>query len=203
MDTARMELPLDEQRDVIVKFDMIGDEYSLSAWNAGDEPRELPLISDKDSQLRQGVLGVSLFAEDSADIAYRWIELAEIRPGDVDTNGTIDVDDIDFLTAAVNDRSESNRFDTDRDGDVDADDRTTWVHDIKQTWFGDANLDGEFNSGDFVSVFQVGKYETGDSASWAEGDWDGDGKFTSSDFMVAFQDGGFEAGPKGACNARP
>ena len=29
------------------------------------------------------------------------------------------------------------------------------------TWFGDADLNGEFNSSDFVQAFQVGKYEMG------------------------------------------
>jgi hypothetical protein len=57
---------------------------------------------------------------------------------------------------------------------------------------GDANRDGRFDSSDFVQVFQAGKYQTGQPATWAEGDWNGDGFFDSGDFVLAFQCGGYE-----------
>ena len=59
---------------------------------------------------------------------------------------------------------------------------------------GDANLDGYFDSSDFVRVFQAGKYEdeTSQDVTWAEGDWDGDGRFTSSDLVAAFIRGVYE-----------
>jgi hypothetical protein len=59
-------------------------------------------------------------------------------------------------------------------------------------------LDGEFNSGDLVQVFQSGGFETAMGSGWREGDWSGDGLFSSGDFVVAFQDGGFEKGPRAA-----
>lgn len=78
--------------------------------------------------------------------------------------------------------------------------RANYVHDVLNTWVGDANLDGEFNSSDFVEVFQAGQYEDGTpgNSSWRTGDWNGDGDFGSGDFVVAFQDGGFEVGPRQA-----
>jgi hypothetical protein len=57
---------------------------------------------------------------------------------------------------------------------------------------GDANLDGHFNSTDQVLVFQAGKYETGQPATWAEGDWNEDGVFNSSDFVYANQNNTYE-----------
>ncbi len=51
-------------------------------------------------------------------------------------------------------------FDVNQDGIVDELDLSDWVTTIKHTWFGDANLDGEFNSGDLVQVLAAGKYET-------------------------------------------
>ena len=47
-----------------------------------------------------------------------------------------------------------------------------------------------------VQVFQRGKYETGQRAGWAEGNWDADpdGVFNSSDMVAAFADGGYEKG---------
>ena len=87
---------------------------------------------------------------------------------------------------------------------IDLDDHLMWVKDLKRTWCGDANLDGEFNGNDFVQAFVAGKYETSEYAGWAEGDWNGDGLFDSHDFITAFQDGGYEIGPRpGGVSAVP
>ena len=81
--------------------------------------------------------------------------------------------------------------------------RVAAVHDDYNTWMGDANLDGEFNSSDLIVVFQGGVYETGAAALWADGDFDGDGVFASGDLVAALQDGGYEAGPRAAVAAVP
>ena len=81
---------------------------------------------------------------------------------------------------------------------TDADERVDYVHNVLNTWMGDSNHDGEFNSSDFVTVFSAGKFETGLAATWEEGDWNGDMVFDSSDFVVAFVDGGYETGPRPA-----
>ena len=61
----------------------------------------------------------------------------------------------------------------------------------------------EFSSGDLVVVFAGGKFETGEAAGWADGDWDGNGVFNSSDFVAAFSGGGYERGQKPATAAVP
>lgn len=58
---------------------------------------------------------------------------------------------------------------------------------------GDVNLDGLFDSGDFVCVFRAGKYETGNPAAWPDGDWTGDGLFNSGDLVSAFVAGAYES----------
>jgi hypothetical protein len=140
--------------------------------------------------------------------------------GDFDGNGILDADDIDILSGAVsypdpNDPDSpcaqpnpppwcqfafgisSDAFDLNQNGMVDAGDRLVWVKDLKQTWYGDANLDGEFNSSDLVEVLQAGEYEDdiAFNSGWVEGDWNGDSDFTSGDLVAALQDGGFEQGP--------
>ena len=114
--------------------------------------------------------------------------------GDYNDNGQIDAGDLDVQAVGIaqNDLA----FDLDADGDVDIDDRFHWVHTVQQSWMGDSNFDGEFSSSDFVAVFGIGKYETGEAATYAEGDWNGDSLFDSGDFVVAFQDGGFEQGAR-------
>jgi hypothetical protein len=54
---------------------------------------------------------------------------------------------------------------------------------------GDANQNGEFNESDLVLVFQAGKYETAQPATWQEGDWNHDGLFNSGDLVAALQTG--------------
>jgi hypothetical protein len=76
---------------------------------------------------------------------------------------------------------------------------------LKKTWFGDSNLDGEFNSSDFTSVFQAAQYEDGvvQNSTWSTGDWNGDHEFDSGDFILAFQSGGYENGPRPAIGNVP
>ncbi len=119
---------------------------------------------------------------------------ATSMPGDFNTNGQLDVADIDLLTAQVITGTNDPVYDLNNNALVDQTDRGVWVQELRNTWFGDASLDGEFNSNDMVNVFAVGKYETGETAGWAAGDWDGDGLFSSSDMVVAFVDGGYEQG---------
>jgi hypothetical protein len=69
--------------------------------------------------------------------------------------------------------------------------------------YGDANLDGAFNSSDLVQVFQAGKYESLLDAEWGEGDWNFDGLFDSKDLVGALQQGAYLGGPAAAQKAIP
>ena len=115
------------------------------------------------------------------------------RLGDFNFDGIVDSADIDLLTTGMMENDAA--FDLDGDNDADFDDRLVLVKDIIGTWIGDANLDGEFNSSDFVVVFAANGFEGQVSTKWGTGDFNGDGIFSSSDFVVAFTDGGYELGP--------
>ena len=114
--------------------------------------------------------------------------------GDFDGNDKLDANDIDLLSEAVG--SSGVHFDLDENGHVDHHDREIWITDLSNSYFGDANLDGEFNSGDLVQAFQRGEYEDSiaSNSGWADGDWNGDKEFDSGDFVLAFQTGGYEMG---------
>ena len=116
--------------------------------------------------------------------------------GDLNGDGNVDVGDIDAIAAEIQAGTNGAAFDVSGDGVVDAGDIAAYVAGTLGTWIGDSNLDGEFNSSDFVVVFGIGKFETNQPATWAEGDWNGDGVFGSGDFVAAFTDGGFETGPR-------
>lgn len=125
--------------------------------------------------------------------------------GDFNGDGVLDTQDIDQLTQVVIAATNEAKFDLNADGQVNASDRSVWVSNLKRTWFGDSNLDGEFNTGDLVQIFQRGEYEDAltNNSGWGDGDWSGDGEFDSSDLIVAFQAGGFERGAVGATAAVP
>ncbi len=84
-----------------------------------------------------------------------------LLPGDVNGDGLVDATDIDMSCAAANLGGNTIRYDHNRDGDVDYDDVEFLVFDILDTTIGDANLDGFFDSSDFVFVFVAGQYENG------------------------------------------
>ena len=121
-------------------------------------------------------------------------------PNDFDGDGELGLGDVDLLLAEVAAATNNPDFDVTGDGSVNLVDILSYVGSAEtlNTYMGDANLDGEFNSSDFVAVFTAGLFETGNPATWATGDWNGDGIFGSGDFVTAFTDGGYELGPKPA-----
>jgi hypothetical protein len=140
-----------------------------------------------------------VLSEDRVKAHYEAAQGDVSVPGDYNEDGVVDAADADAQSTAMKDPNpDLGKFDENGDGMVDIEDRLIWVHDHKGTWVGDANLDDEFNSGDFVSVFAAGFYESGTMAGWSVGDWNGDMLFDSGDFVVAFSDGGYEQGPRDA-----
>lgn len=119
---------------------------------------------------------------------------ATFLPGesnDLNHDGLVDGNDIDWLAAGI--RRNDLRFDMTNDGSVSIVDLIHFVQAQLGTQIGDANLDGSFDSGDLVQVFQSGEYEDGivGNSGWADGDWNGSGDFDTRDLVLAFQAGGF------------
>ena len=127
------------------------------------------------------------------------------QAGDFNGDGVIDATDIDLLTLQVRNETHLADFDLTSDGLVDETDRIHLITKSLFTYFGDANLDLEFNSSDLVAVFQKGEYEDGIPANstWSSGDWNGDGEFDSTDFVTAFGEGGYELGRRVAAKSIP
>ena len=101
--------------------------------------------------------------------------------GDFNGDDVLDLADVEVLTDLIQPgffespgRWRYEIFDVDLNGTVDLADLDRWVIALAQTWYGDANLDGEFNTTDLISVFSTNKFETGETALWEEGDWNGD-----------------------------
>lgn len=139
-------------------------------------------------------LGGDFFGYEFGDVVLR---------GDFDANGELELSDLNRITDAIAAGQGARELDLDGDGSITQSDLTIWVKDLKRTYIGDSNLDGEFNSRDFVQIFTPAKFEQDLPADWGEGDWNADQRFDSGDFVVAFADGGFELGPRNASQNVP
>jgi hypothetical protein len=113
--------------------------------------------------------------------------------GDFNGDGQLNIADVDLFLAGL--RAGDATFDLTEDDVVDDRDLAFLIEDLLKTSFGDANLDGTFDSSDLVQIFQSAEFEdpTPGNSSWAEGDWDGDGDFLTSDLVLAFQMGNYVA----------
>jgi hypothetical protein len=125
--------------------------------------------------------------------------------GDFTNDGELSIEDVDLLSEAIAAQSHEADLDVTGDSLVTLDDLDRWVVELKMTWFGDANLDGEFNSTDLVQVFQRGQYEDDveGNSTWDTGDWNADTEFNTTDMVVAFQEGGYERGLRAAVRTVP
>jgi hypothetical protein len=126
-------------------------------------------------------------------------------PGDFNLNGDLDAGDLDLLAAQQQAGAPDLSFDLNSDGSVDFSDRELWVSspNYAYTWMGDADLSGEFDSSDLVSVLASGTYEADVTAGWSSGDFDGNGRTNSSDLVAALAGGGYEQGPRPPVAAVP
>ena len=126
--------------------------------------RTLEVVPNPDEYLSwDGIHVTTAFNRVIADYVLKSLEPDLFLPGDFDGDGGLTASDIDVLSVAVQQSSVNLAFDLNHDRTVDPSDHRFWVRDLKHTWFGDADLNGEFTSADFVQVFAVGKYETGES----------------------------------------
>lgn len=177
-DTLRMNFAIN---DIDIEGAGQGEGTHAMWWMVEDDPQ-----SPWGGAERVWVVGMELAGPPEPSVA-----------GDFNGNEVRDAGDIDILSAAIADNSDDAQFDLNGDGAVNVGDRTTLITDLMNTFSGDANLDGEFNSSDFVAVFSAGEYEDAiaGNSTWATGDFNGDGDFDSGDFVVAFAEGGYELGP--------
>jgi len=157
----------------------------------------VPVFS-RDMHLLRGSAGFTAGPEGmpvGRPVPSRSVEFRVGSPADFNQDGKVDVADVDLFCAAMQSPQPEAKFDLNGDGRVNEVDRDALILDYLKTTYGDAGLDGVFDSGDLVEVFARGKYENpaAGSATWADGDWNCDGAFDTSDLVLAFQSGGYSA----------
>jgi hypothetical protein len=120
--------------------------------------------------------------------------------GDFDANDVLDVGDVDLLTARILGGYirdwwlPAAMFDVNDDSTINALDLQTWVTDLKQTHFGDADLNGTVDFPDFVSLAN----HFGQAGGWGDGDFDLSGDVQFPDFVILANNFGKASGAMAA-----
>ena len=206
--------PTDE--DVMLQLDSFDDTFRVWAWPPSEPRPDEPLLERSMSLL--GDSGPTLWVRNpsggSVDATFRWVHFSTEKSlpdpgsavpliGDFDGDGMLGVTDIEMLSEAIQTASTGTSFDLTNDGLIDSSDLANLVSIHMDTWLGDANLDGEFNSSDLITALAGGTYEADVDAGWESGDFDGSGRFDSGDLIFALADGGYENGPRAAVSSVP
>jgi hypothetical protein len=180
--------------------------FAITAVDVGGELTDGTLATQRVVNFPIQDVGFASLTDDGLklfDAAIDWLLGAGNLPGDFNSNGVLDAGDLDDLTAQSATVTHPAAYDLTSDSLVDATDVGVWVKDLYNSWIGDANLDGEFNSSDLVGVLASGTYEADVDSVWSTGDFNGDGRTNSGDLVAALADGGYESGPRAAVAAVP
>ena len=126
----------------------------------------------------------------SAVSASNDFDLIFVVGGDHDDDARLTAADIDLLSDAVRLGAFDEMFDLSRDGELSQEDRRLWVEVLRETRFGDANLDSRVNLADFAALgANFGQAARG----WATGDFSGDRSVNLADFASIGVNFGFIA----------
>lgn len=124
--------------------------------------------------------------------------------GDLDGDGTANEADLIRMCHQLDAGDYERSFDVNGDGDLTFNDFRYLVETQFGTAAGDANLDRQFDSSDLIEVFQQGRFERDDLATWHSGDWNCDGRFTTADLILAFASNPYvTSGSPSGVKARP
>ncbi len=119
----------------------------------------------------------SLFTSPNQTIPFGDGFLSNVTLGDFNADGSATVSDLELLRGAIATGADDPMYDLDASGAVDSQDLQEWLDDVVNTYFGDADLDGNVDLAD-LNVIRNG---FGAAADWSGGDFDGDGSVGLND----------------------
>lgn len=165
----------------------VGNRITMKVWAANEEEPELPQLVAFDDAIAEGVIGLVAATSPAAlaeptpvDVLFDDLTFLPSVVGDVNKNTSLDGDDIDRLSTAI-EESETNLFlDFNQDMMVSELDRRVWVEELAQTFLGDADLNGAVEFTDFLVLSE----NFGQPGGWSDGDFDGNGEIAFSDFLA-------------------
>ncbi len=101
--------------------------------------------------------------------------------GDFDGDGDLDCQDVGALTREIAAGTHRAQYDVTLDGLVTLADLDRWVLELRDTLFGDADLNGSVDGSDF-GIWNANKFTAG--TDWCSGDFNADGLTDGSDFGI-------------------
>lgn len=122
------------QEDVVMQFDIIGEQLSFWVWRPGENMPSEPLIAATDNRDNSGVIGLSVWnwpwSNAPTEATFRYAQVADvhIHPGDFTNDGWIDNHDLLAwkLGFGTSSGAAPDDGDADYDGDVDSRDFLMW-----------------------------------------------------------------------------
>ena len=171
-------------QDIFMEFSTIGDQLELRVWPTDEDRPAEAQLSRVDNKFASGGSGFAFAGGTMNDTALiRSIDITVLpatAPGDVNDDQLLDARDLDLIAQNIDLDVTELRYDIDGDLRINLDDVSTWVRDLKNTFSGDANLDGIVSFPDFLSL----SASFGQSGGWAEGDFNSDGIVGFPDFLI-------------------
>jgi hypothetical protein len=197
---ARIEdVDLDGDLDII-----FGTEYDGLNWQKNDGTGRFTSVQtltasvmqdftlgdlDADGDLDLAAVADDNYAADRSSVVWYRNETISSATGDFNSDNRLDATDIGLLCQAIRADEYDARYDLNGDKSLDTRDHEVLIDDVMDLEYGDANLDGRFDSSDLQKVFAAGRFELDEDATWETGDWNCDGRFDTADLVVAFQQG--------------
>ena len=89
-------------------------------------------------------------------LAADFVSEFALERGDINQDGERSPSDLEVLSQGIGGEFQS-ALDANRDGMLDASDRSFWIESLARTYVGDSNFDGQFGSADTVAVFIAGQ----------------------------------------------
>jgi hypothetical protein len=192
-----------------------------SSWQ-GESPTVRVDLLDRGG-LRLGMQGFLISStdpnDDSLTVWLEWLDAPDVlpaslaidaafrvtaidprwKPGDIDRDGSLDVDDIEQLLRSPSGAVGNNRarLDLNFDGTilttphVPGSDADYWVRTLREIEYGDTNLDGMVDFADLLTLAQ--NYGLISGRRWSDGSFDGDNAVDFDDLLVLAQHYGFGA----------
>lgn len=159
-------------------------------WELVGMMHAISLYENQPNGTKTAIFGNETFVAELYDYADQIRQIADFEPavGDANGDGQLTAYDIDrMFEVSRNLSNNSCHFDMTGDGRVWRDDLETLVE-AAGTIFGDADLDGEVDFADFLTVSRnYGRTDAG----WAMGDFDGDKQVTFGDYLLVSQNFGW------------
>jgi len=166
------------------RLDIIGFENTyIEGRNTAGTWVDFQKTPDSGRVINTGASGWVTFVgkdgENRRRITSNMVDLLLIEQADFDGNEMLTANDIDLLYQEVANPDATRRYDLTSDGLVDDDDVERWLSRYADTSYGDANLDGDVDFGDFL-VVGTG---FGKKGGWGDGDFNGNGIVDFHDFL--------------------